>query len=79
MADNEDDLPEQRTGFLARLSAIETIIVAIIAMIALAGLMLIGKGFYMKATAELFDLEGQMANQSLIGTSRSLQPFFESL
>ncbi|MCZ4092011.1 hypothetical protein [Sinorhizobium psoraleae] len=49
----DDDLPEQRAGFLARLSAIETIVVAIIALIALAGLLLIGKGFYMKAKAEL--------------------------
>ncbi|MBP1883461.1 class GN sortase [Sinorhizobium mexicanum] len=52
MAD-EDDLPSQRAGFLARLSAVETIVVAIIALIALAGLLLIGKGFYMKAKAEL--------------------------
>ncbi|APG85236.1 hypothetical protein [Sinorhizobium americanum] len=63
MADSEDDLPEQRAGFLARLSAIETIIVAIIAMIALAGLMLIGKGFYMKATAELLAVERQVASR----------------
>ena len=63
MADNEDDLPERRAGFLARLSAIETIIVAIIAMIALAGLMLIGKGIYMKATAEPFAAERHVASQ----------------
>jgi hypothetical protein len=63
MADNEDDLPERRAGFLAQLSATETIIVAIIAMIALAGLMLIGKGFYTKATAELFAAEKQVASQ----------------
>ncbi|OAP38209.1 hypothetical protein AU381_21725 [Sinorhizobium glycinis] len=61
MADNEDDPPEQRAGFLARLSATETIIVAIIAMIALAGLMLLGKGFYVKAKAELFAAEKLMA------------------
>lgn len=52
MAD-DDELSGQRGGFLARLSAIETIVVAIIALIALAGLLLIGKGFYMKAKAEL--------------------------
>ncbi|WEX86117.1 class GN sortase [Sinorhizobium garamanticum] len=52
MAD-DDDLSGQRGGFLARLSAIETIVVAIIALIALAGLLLIGKGFYMKAKAEV--------------------------
>ncbi|ASY69772.1 hypothetical protein [Sinorhizobium fredii] len=61
MADNQDDLPVQRTGFLARLSATETIVVAIIAMIALAGLMLIGKGFYMKAKTELFAAEKRVA------------------
>lgn len=49
----DDDLPGPRPGFLARLSAIETIVVAIIALIALAGLMLVGKGFYMKAKAEV--------------------------
>ncbi|MCA1442923.1 class GN sortase [Ensifer sp. IC4062] len=52
MAD-DDDSSGQRAGFLARLSAIETVVVAIIALIALAGLLLIGKGFYMKAKAEL--------------------------
>lgn len=60
MADNEDSPPGQRAGFLARLSATETI-VAIIAMIALAGLMLIGKGFYMKAKTELFAAEKHVA------------------
>ncbi|WOS61657.1 hypothetical protein [Sinorhizobium fredii] len=64
MADNQDDLPGQRTGFLARLSATETIIVAIIAMIALAGLMLIGKGFYVKAKTELFAAEKQLTSNS---------------
>ncbi|WP_331371757.1 sortase family protein [Sinorhizobium chiapasense] len=52
MAD-DDDLSDRPAGFLARLSAIETIVVAIIALIALAGLLLIGKGFYMKARAEV--------------------------
>ncbi|MBB4185374.1 class GN sortase [Sinorhizobium terangae] len=52
MAD-DDDFSGQRAGFLARLSAIETIVVAIIALVALAGLLLIGKGFYMKAKAEV--------------------------
>jgi len=50
-ADNER--PEPGPGFLARLSAVETIVLAIIALIALAGLLLIGKGFYMKAKAEV--------------------------
>ncbi|OCP09236.1 MULTISPECIES: class GN sortase [unclassified Ensifer] len=49
----ENERPEPRPGFLARLSAVETIVLAIIALIALAGLMLIGKGFYMKAKAEV--------------------------
>ncbi|MDQ0321200.1 hypothetical protein QO002_003338 [Pararhizobium capsulatum DSM 1112] len=44
---------ERRAGFLARLSAGETVVLAIIAMIALAGTLLIGKGLYMKAKAEL--------------------------
>ncbi len=50
-ADNQK--PEPRPGFLARLSAVETIVLAVIALIALAGLMLVGKGFYMKAKAEV--------------------------
>jgi sortase A len=53
MANDEHSLTEQRPGFLARLSAIETIVVAVIALIALAGLLLIGKGFYIKAKAEV--------------------------
>ncbi|WEX76486.1 class GN sortase [Sinorhizobium numidicum] len=53
MAGDDDDPREQRPGFLARLSAVETIVAAIIALIALAGLMLIGKGFYMKAKADV--------------------------
>ncbi len=50
-ADKDQSEPHQ--GFLARLSAVETIVLAIIALIALAGLLLIGKGFYMKAKAEV--------------------------
>jgi sortase A len=42
-----------RAGFLARLSALETVVLAGILLVALAGLMLVGKGFYMKATSEL--------------------------
>ncbi|OHV82471.1 hypothetical protein [Ensifer sp. LCM 4579] len=59
MADDADAPTDQRRpsdqhqAFLARLSAIETIVVAVIALIAIAGIMLIGKGFYMKATASL--------------------------
>lgn len=49
MSDDEDAPTDPRPTFLARLSAIETIIVAAIALIALAGLMLTGKGLYMKA------------------------------
>lgn len=44
---------EERAGFLARLNALETVVLAGIALVALAGLMLIGKGFYMKAKAEV--------------------------
>lgn len=51
VADNER--PEPRPGFFARLSAVETVVLAVIALIALAGLMLVGKGFYMKAKAEV--------------------------
>ncbi|USJ22072.1 class GN sortase [Ensifer adhaerens] len=49
----DKDQSEPRPGFLARLSAVETIVLAIISLIALAGLLLIGKGFYMKAKAEV--------------------------
>ncbi|MEI2302326.1 class GN sortase [Ensifer sp. MJa1] len=52
MAAEKDEL-EPRPGFFARLSAVETIVLAIIALIALAGLLMIGKGFYMKAKAEV--------------------------
>ncbi|WP_139793168.1 hypothetical protein [Ensifer aridi] len=48
----DDDLREPKTDFLGRLSAIETIVAAIIALVVLAGLMLVGKGFYMKAKSE---------------------------
>ncbi len=43
---------EGRAGFLARLNPLETVVLAGILLIALAGLMLVGKGFYMKAKAE---------------------------
>ena len=36
---------EERAGFLARLTALETVVLAGILLIALAGLMLVGKGF----------------------------------
>jgi len=44
---------EGRAGFLARLNALETVVLAGILLVALAGLMLVGKGFYMKAKAEV--------------------------
>ncbi|WP_438752753.1 class GN sortase [Pararhizobium sp. O133] len=44
---------EGRAGFLARLSALETVVLAGILLVGLAGLMLVGKGFYIKAKAEL--------------------------
>lgn len=43
-----DDLPGPRPDFFARLSALETIVAAVFALAVLAGLMLVGKGFYMK-------------------------------
>ncbi|KQV38317.1 MULTISPECIES: class GN sortase [unclassified Rhizobium] len=50
---NREAPRERRAGFLARLSAGETVVLAIITMIALAGALLVGKGLYMKAKAEL--------------------------
>jgi sortase A len=51
------DIPDQdkegRAGFLARLNALETVVLAGILLVALAGVMLVGKGFYMKAKAEV--------------------------
>ncbi|OJF96792.1 hypothetical protein [Pararhizobium antarcticum] len=38
-----------RHGFLARLNPIETLVLAMIALLALAGLMLIGKGLLLKS------------------------------
>ncbi len=55
MADDEERPGEQRQGFLDRLSEIETVVVAIIAFIALAGIMWVGKGYYMKAKTEALD------------------------
>ncbi len=42
-----------RGGFLARLNMLETLVLAGISLVAIAGLMLVGKGFYMKAKAEV--------------------------
>ncbi|MGI0527199.1 class GN sortase [Rhizobium giardinii] len=42
-----------RDGFLARLNMLETLVLAGISLVAIAGLMLVGKGFYMKAKAEV--------------------------
>jgi len=41
-----------RNGFLARLNPIETLVLAMIALLALAGLMLIGKGLLLKTQME---------------------------
>ncbi|MBP2236766.1 hypothetical protein J2Z31_003280 [Sinorhizobium kostiense] len=53
MAENEERPGEKRQGFLDRLSEIETVLVAIIAFIALAGIMWVGKGYYIKAKTEV--------------------------
>ncbi len=45
----------QRHGFLARLNPIETVVLAAIALVALAGLMLIGKGLLLKAQVDADD------------------------
>ncbi|CAN7414840.1 hypothetical protein [Pararhizobium sp. LjRoot238] len=45
--------PDLRTGFLARLNMLETLVFAAICLVAIAGLMLVGKGFYIKAKSEL--------------------------
>jgi sortase A len=42
-----------RDGFLARLNMLETLVLAGISLVAIAGLMLVGKGFYMKVKAEV--------------------------
>lgn len=42
-----------RSGFLARLNMLETLVLAGISLVAIAGLMLVGKGFYMKTKAEV--------------------------
>ncbi len=52
MADN-DNGSQPSADLFARLSAIQTIVVAIVALFALAGLMLVGKGFYVKAKDEV--------------------------
>ena len=44
----DDDRSERRADFFARLSAIETIAMAFIALVVLGGLMLVGKGFYLQ-------------------------------
>lgn len=45
--------PDRRAGFLARLNMLETLVLAAICLVAIAGLMLVGKGFYIKANADL--------------------------
>ena len=45
----DDDRSERRADFFARLSAIETIAMAFIALVVLGGLMLVGKGFYVQS------------------------------
>lgn len=52
MADN-DNASQPNADLFARLSAVQTIVVAIVALFALAGLMLVGKGFYVKAKDEV--------------------------
>ncbi|MCO5964602.1 hypothetical protein [Sinorhizobium meliloti] len=52
MADN-DNGSQPSADLFARLSAIQTVVVAIVALFAFAGLMLVGKGFYMKAKDEV--------------------------
>jgi sortase A len=42
-----------RSGFLARLNMLETLVLAGISLVAIAGLMLVGKGFYLKTKAEV--------------------------
>lgn len=42
-----------RGGFLARLNMLETLVLAGISLVAIAGLMLVGKGFYLKTKAEV--------------------------
>lgn len=53
MVDDGNGPRQPRPSFLAGLSAGETIVAAIIALLALAGLLLIGKGFYMKAATDV--------------------------
>ncbi|WEZ82958.1 hypothetical protein P6U16_18705 [Rhizobium sp. 32-5/1] len=51
---------EQRSGFLARLNPIETLVLAVIALLALAGLMLIGKGLLLKTQTDTVPTSGQI-------------------
>ncbi|PST22287.1 hypothetical protein C7U60_13770 [Mesorhizobium plurifarium] len=52
MSDNENEV-QPSADLFARLSAIQTVVMAIVALFALAGLMLVGKGFYVKAKDEV--------------------------
>ncbi|WP_458380255.1 hypothetical protein [Sinorhizobium medicae] len=51
----DDNEKERKRGadLFARLSAIQTVVFAIVALFVLAGLMLVGKGFYVKAKDEV--------------------------
>jgi sortase A len=71
------DKEEGRAGFLARLNALETVVLAGILLIALAGVMLVGKGFYMKAKAEVSQvlLKRSFAAQLAGGTDAKPWPW----
>ena len=62
-----DNRGQRREGFLARLNALETVVLAAIILLALAGLMLVGKGFYLKATVELPGHPNTVGDGPLLG------------
>ncbi len=70
-----DHANERRAGFLARLSAGETVVLAAIAMIALGGTLIAAKGLYMKAKAELAQVLLQRSFAAEIGGETGARPW----
>ncbi|MDW5312882.1 class GN sortase [Rhizobium sp. PL01] len=73
--DKQGQDKQGRAGFLARLNPLETIVLAGILLVALAGLMLVGKGFYMKAKAEVSQVLLQRSFEAQLQGETNVKPW----
>lgn len=71
----DDRMQGERSGLLARLSAAETVLGALLLLIILVGLMLVGKGLYMKAKAELSQVLLERAFDSRLAGESHVRPW----